>query len=151
MQGKYHSIGMVGIAARDIESFRGKINMGDRVQIIGIDNVDPSRGYHLLDLDTGLILKETGFDSIIPVRNGEITFDIGTIGMAARDFDLLNGKKIAMGSIVQIVGIDNVNPSRGYKLLDLSTGVMVIETGFNSIIPITFENDNDLSKNGKTR
>ena len=28
MQGKYHSIGMVGIAARDIESFRGKINMG---------------------------------------------------------------------------------------------------------------------------
>ena len=82
MQGKYHSIGMVGIAARDIESFRGKINMGDRVQIIGIDNVDPSRGY---------------------------------------------------------------------KLLDLSTGVMVIETGFNSIIPITFENDNDLSKTGKTR
>jgi hypothetical protein len=83
-QNKY-GIGTIGIASRDIEAFPGKIQKGDRVQIVGIDDVQPSRGYDLLDLETGVKLIETGFDSIIPARNGEIKFDIGTIGIASRD------------------------------------------------------------------
>ena len=67
MNQKQYGIGTIGIASRDIEALSGKIQKGDRVQIVGIDNIQPSRGYSLLDLETGLKLTETGFDSIIPV------------------------------------------------------------------------------------
>jgi len=149
MNQKKYRIGTIGIASRDIEALSGKIQKGARVQIVGIDDVQPSRGYDLLDLETGVKLIETGFDSIIPARNGEIRFDIGTIGIASRDIEAFSGK-IQKGARVQIVGIDDVQPSRGYELLDLETGVKLIETGFDSIIPTVFENNNDMNKSGPT-
>jgi hypothetical protein len=76
-------------------------------------------------------------------------YRIGTIGIASRDIEALSGK-IQKGARVQIVGIDDVQPSRGYELLDLETGVKLIETGFDSIIPAVFENNNDMNKSGPT-
>lgn len=64
-----YEIGTIGIASRDIEALSGKINKGDRVQIVGIDDVQPSRGYDLLDLENGVKLIETGYDSIIPIES----------------------------------------------------------------------------------
>ena len=143
-----YKIGTIGIASKDIEALSGTIPKGARVQIVGIDDVQPSRGYDLLDLDTGLKLIETGFDSIIPVRSGEIKFEIGTVGIASKDIEAFSGK-IPKGARVQIVGIDDVQPSRGYDLLDLDTGLKLIETGFDSIIPIVFENVDDINKSAQ--
>lgn len=66
MQEKYYTIGTIGIASKDLKALSGIIPKGARVQIVGIDDTQPSRGYELLDLDTGIKLIETGFDSIIP-------------------------------------------------------------------------------------
>ena len=148
MKDSKYVIGTIGIASKDIEALSGKIPKGSRVQIVGIDDVQPSRGYDLLDLDTGIKLIETGFDSFIPVKKGEIVFDIGTIGIASRDIEALEGK-ISKGSRVQIVGIDDVQPSRGYDLLDLDTGIKLTETGFDSFIPIVPEKENDMNKSGR--
>ena len=73
---------------------------------------------------------------------------IGTIGIASKDIEALSGK-IPKGSRVQIVGIDDVQPSRGYDLLDLDTGIKLTETGFNSFIPIVPEKENDMNKSGR--
>ena len=62
------------------------------------------------------------------------TLKIGTQGIAAYDMEVLSGKKIAKGERVTIVGIDDVQPSRGYELLSTS-GVHMIECGFDCIIP----------------
>ena len=145
---KRFKIGTVGTAAEDLEAFSGTIKKGDRVQIVGIDEVQPSRGYELLDLDTGLKLSETGFNSIIPAKYGEIVFDIGTIGIATEDLEAFSGT-IKKGDRVQIVGIDEYAPSRGYELLDLDTGLKLTETGFNSIIPIVSEKEDDMNKSGR--
>lgn len=58
-------VGTQGIAAFDLEAMSGKINKGERVTIVGIDNVWPSRGYELLSV-SGVHLIECGFDCIIP-------------------------------------------------------------------------------------
>ena len=149
MKQNNYVIGTVGIATKDIESSLGIIQKGDRVQIVGIDNSRISRGYDLLDLDTGVKVTETGFDSIIPTRTGEIIFDTGTIGVASRDIESLSGT-IKKGDRVQIVGIDNSRVSRGYELIGLDTGIKVTETGFDSIIPFIYENANDINKGTKT-
>jgi hypothetical protein len=75
-------------------------------------------------------------------------YAIGTIGIASRDIETLSGK-ISKGSRVQIVGIDDFQPSRGYDLLDLDTGIKLIETGFDSFIPIELEKGNDMNKSGR--
>ena len=61
------------------------------------------------------------------------TLAIGTTGLATRDLKCLAGT-IKKGSRVTITGIDDVCPSRGYELTD-EHGFRVIETGFDSIIP----------------
>lgn len=61
------------------------------------------------------------------------TLPIGTTGTAARDIDCMAGT-IKKGARVTITGIDDVYPSRGYELTD-EHGFRVIETGFDSIIP----------------
>lgn len=144
-----YGIGTVGIAARNIDAFSGSIQKGDRVQIVGIDEEQPSRGYDLLDLETGVKLIETGFGSIIPAKNGEIKFRVGTIGVASKDMETFSGK-IQKGNRVQIIDIDDVEPSRGYTLMDLDTGVKIIETGFDSIIPVVPEKKNDMENSGPT-
>ena len=140
MNNDSYAIGTVGTAAKDLEALSGKIQKGDRVQIIDIDDAKISRGYALLDLDTGVKLIETGFDSIIPARCGEIVFDIGTTGIASRDISAILGK-IKKGDRVKIIDVDTSRAPRGYELLDLDTGVRLIETGFDSIIPDVEEKD----------
>lgn len=75
----------------------------------------------------------------------EHNYAIGTVGIASKDIEALSGT-IPKGAGVQIVGIDDVQPSRGYELLDLETGVKLSETGFDSIIPIVHEKENDMNK-----
>ena len=77
-------------------------------------------------------------------------YGLGTIGIASRNIKTFS-RKIQKGDRVQIVGIDDFKPSRGYTLLDLETGVKITETGFDSIIPVVFENKNDMDKSGPTR
>ena len=100
----------------------------------------------MLDLETGLKLIETGFDSFVPAKIGEIQFPVGTVGIASEDHSAYVGT-IKKGSVVQIVGIDSY---RGYELLDIDTGLKLSETGFCSIIPVEFENLFDMNNNGKT-
>ena len=75
-------------------------------------------------------------------------YSVGTIGIASKDIEALAGI-IPKGAIVQIVGVDDVQPSRGYELLDLDTGVKLIETGFYSIIPTEIEYENNMNKRGR--
>lgn len=149
MKSEKSPIGTVGIATSDRILSTGQILKGDRVQIIGVDSMSPSRGYDLLDLENGFKLCETGYMSIMPMKNGEIKFEIGTEGVAAKDFESLSGS-ILKGARVQIVGIDESQPSRGYDLLDLDTGVTVTETGFDSIIPNMVKKENEIEQSVKT-
>ena len=89
MKSEKSPIGTVGIATSDRILSTGQILKGDRVQIIGVDSMSPSRGYDLLDLENGFKLCETGYMSIMPMKNGEIKFEIGTEGVAAKDFESL--------------------------------------------------------------
>ena len=149
MENDKSPIGTVGYASRDFELSTKKITKGDRVQIVGVDKFQISRGYDLLDLENGVRIDELGYMSIIPDKNGEIRFVVGTVGEATKDFKSLSGI-IHKGARVQIVGIDESQPSRGYDLLDLDTGVKVSETGFNSIIPAVLEKENEKEHSGKT-
>lgn len=58
-------VGTQGTAAYDMKALSGKISKGERVTIVGIDDVMPSRGYELLS-SSGVHLIECGFDCIIP-------------------------------------------------------------------------------------
>lgn len=58
-------IGTQGVASHDIEALSGIIKKGERVTIVDIDTVQPSRGYGLLS-ESGVKIIECGFDCIIP-------------------------------------------------------------------------------------
>ena len=58
-------IGTKGVATRNLQALCGEIKKGERVTIVGIDEVYPSRGYELLS-DSGVHLIECGFDCIDP-------------------------------------------------------------------------------------
>ncbi len=59
-------IGTTGVAAHTLSALKGVIPQGERVVIVGIDPVEPSWGYEVQSLVTGLHLIECGFDCVIP-------------------------------------------------------------------------------------
>ena len=88
------SIGTKGFATRSF-LYTG-ISKGDEVTIIGIDEEVPSRGY---DLKKGLeVVRETGFDSVIPYSE---ILPVGARGIAGS-----SSRGIQKGDKVRIVAFE---------------------------------------------
>lgn len=63
-------IGTKGLASRDLVADSGRIRKGEKITIVGIDEVFPSRGYEVVS-ENGIRFVECGFDCIIPIPDHE--------------------------------------------------------------------------------